>query len=176
MPEPHCRFDFPPVYQGEHVSCWECHCEARSPSWITIVDLVRAHERLVGIIWHLRSLLDEDPQVGRVADAELLHHLGFEHIVLLCVQLEQGTQWHGYKENPTVLDRVPMSTEGKLGRMKEFNSVEFPSRWKTIKWAFQSWHFCPPLWASYWALGTSKSNHQNVETNSARGWGTHENE
>ena len=31
---------------------------------------------------------------------------------------DQYTQWHGYKENPTVLDRVPMSTEGKLSRIQ----------------------------------------------------------
>ena len=29
-----------------------------------------------------------------------------------------GTQLLGYKENPTVLDRVPMSTEGKLSRIQ----------------------------------------------------------
>ena len=28
------------------------------------------------------------------------------------------TQLLGYKENPTVLDRVPMSTEGKLSRIQ----------------------------------------------------------
>ena len=30
-----------------------------------------------------------------------------------------ATQLLGYKENPTVLDRVPMSTEGKLSRIQQ---------------------------------------------------------
>ena len=54
-------------------------------------------------------------------------HSTYPHILLfICVQFSCGvwlslaayTQWHGYKENPNVLNRVPMSTEGKLSRIQ----------------------------------------------------------
>ena len=41
----------------------------------------------------------------------------FEWSTLKSVRLH-STQLLGYKENPTVLDRVPMSTEGKLSRIQ----------------------------------------------------------
>ena len=45
-------------------------------------------------------------------DSHLIH-LFFQHLIPIV-----GTQLLGYKENPTVLDRVPMSTEGKLSRIQ----------------------------------------------------------
>ena len=63
-----------------------------------------------------QALEPQSPRATKPLSHRPLSHRPLSHKALepqsLCTQLL------GYKENPTVLDRVPMSTEGKLSRIQ----------------------------------------------------------
>ena len=68
-----------PVDEGEHVLRGEGHSEPGLPRRVAIVDLVCTDKGLVWIFGNLGPFFNENPEVGGIADDELLHHLGLEH-------------------------------------------------------------------------------------------------
>ena len=89
------------VFSQTYISMWKStHALSKIYIWDQYYPIYRVSKKCPN-----RMLL-EPLYTGSITSG--WHHLGLEH----------STQWLGYKENPTVLDRVPMSTEGKLSRIQ----------------------------------------------------------